>query len=93
MKVAGIEVPASVAARLALRLDQAGEIGLAHRVGIAVDTGHDVALSNVDRKTVIRVLADWPGELAELLVSLRSKLRETRHAGASTRFRPRFHPS
>lgn len=43
MKVAGKEIPTSAAAWLALRLDQAGENGLAHRVGIAVDTGNDVA--------------------------------------------------
>ncbi len=66
MKVAGTDISTGAAARLALRLDQAGETGLAHRVGIAVDTGHDVALTNLDRKTVLRVLADWPGELAEI---------------------------
>ena len=71
MKVAGTEIPTGAAARLALRLDQAGEIGLAHRVGIAVDTGHDVALTNLDRKTVLRALADWPGELAEIRDTLR----------------------
>ena len=71
MRVAGKEVPAGAAARLALRLDQAGENGLAHRVGIAVDTGHDVAFDTFDRKTVLRVLAGWPGELAEIRNALR----------------------
>jgi hypothetical protein len=84
MRVGDIEVPASAAARLALRLDRAGEIGLAHRVGIALDTGHDVALSNDDRKTVVRVLADWPGELAELRDALLSNLRGGNQARATT---------
>ena len=71
MKVKGKEVPAGAAAQLALRLHQAGENGLAHRVGIAVDTGHDVALDKLDRQTVLRVLAGWPGELAEIRNALR----------------------
>ena len=71
MKLAGKEIPTGDVARLALRLDQAGELGLAHRVGIAVDTGHDVAFTNLDRKMVLRVLADWPGELAEIRNTLR----------------------
>ena len=71
MKVKGKEVPAGAAAQLALRLHQAGENGLAHRVGIAVDTGHDVALDNFERQTVLQVLADSPGELAEIRNALR----------------------
>ena len=71
MKVAGKEIPAGAAARLALRVDQAGENGLAHRVGIAVDRGNDVALDKLDRQTVLRVLAGWPGELGEIRNALR----------------------
>jgi hypothetical protein len=71
MKVAGTETSAGAAARLALRLHQAGELGLAHRVGIAVDTGHDVGLNKLDRTIVVRVLADWPGEMAEIRNALR----------------------
>jgi hypothetical protein len=71
MKVAGTETPAGVAARLALRLHQAGELGLAHRVGIAVDTNHDVGFTNPERSTVMRVLASWPGEMTEIRNALR----------------------
>ena len=71
MRVASTELPTSAAARLALRLYQAGETGLAHRVGIAVDTGHDVALTNLERRTVLRVLASWPGEMTEIRNALR----------------------
>ena len=73
MRVGESEVSASAAARLALRLDRAGEQGLAQHVGLAVDTGRDVALSDADRETVLRVLADRPGELAELRDALLSR--------------------
>jgi hypothetical protein len=76
MRVGEIEVSTSAAARLALRLDRAGEQGLAQHVGLAVDTGGDVALSDADRETVLRVLADWPGELAELRDALLSRGRD-----------------
>ena len=59
MRVASTEVPTSAAARLALRLHQAGETDLAQRVGIAVDTGHDVAFTNPERSTVLRVLREF----------------------------------
>jgi len=71
MKLAGTEITASAAARLAVRLEQAGELGLAHRVGIAVDTGHDFGLNKQDRTTVLQVLADRPGEMAEIRKALR----------------------
>jgi pyridoxine 5'-phosphate synthase PdxJ len=63
MNFAGTEIPAGAAAHLAVRLQQAGEAGLAQRVGIAVDTGHDMQLTNLDRRAVLRVLALSPGEL------------------------------
>jgi hypothetical protein len=75
MRVGEIEVSASAAARLAMRLDRAGEQGLAQHVGLAVDTGGDVALSDADRETVLRVLAG-PGELAELRDALLSRGRD-----------------
>ena len=71
MKFAGTDISAGAVARLALRLEQAGETGLAHRVGIAVDTGHDMQLTNLDRKAVTRVLALSPGELREIRAALR----------------------
>jgi len=61
MNFAGTEIPAGSAAHLAVRLEQAGETGLAQRVGVAVDTGHDMQLTNLDCKVVqVRVRKRTP---------------------------------
>ena len=71
MKVAGIEMPASAVAELALLLHRAGESSLAQHVGRAVDNNRaEIGLHAGERETILRILDDPPVALKELHASL-----------------------
>jgi len=61
MVVAGVNISASAAARLALLLDRAGESGLAQRIGLAVDANsRGVGIRRDERGMVLAVLEIRP---------------------------------
>jgi hypothetical protein len=67
MRTAGIDLSASASSELALRLHRAGYAGLAHRIGIAVDTDQDqLSLSPRDRTAILSVLNGCPINLKKL---------------------------
>ena len=67
MRVAGIEMPASAVAELAVRLDRAGYFNLAQYIGRAVDNNRPaISLNRRDLPFVLGVLEDCPASLAPL---------------------------
>ena len=81
MKVAGIEMPASAVAELAVRLDRAGHLGLAQHIGRAVDNNRPaVSLKRRDLPIVLGVLEDCPARLAPLRATLLRSTSATRRA-------------
>jgi hypothetical protein len=67
MRVAGIEIPASAVAELAVRLDRAGHSDLAQYIGRAVDNNRPaVSFGLRDLPIVLGVLEDCPAGLAPL---------------------------
>jgi hypothetical protein len=67
MIVAGVDVPASAVAELALRLHQAGELDLAQHVGRAVDNNRAaLGLDPRDVPVALSALEDCPDALVQL---------------------------
>ena len=67
MRLAGVEVSDSTAARLAALLHRRGEVGLALDIGLAIDHMRpDVPLTVRDRDAILFALDDPTDELAEL---------------------------
>jgi hypothetical protein len=74
MRVAGVDIPASTVAKLALVLHRAGEDALAMRVGRAVDNQRQaVDLNRRECGDILRVLEDAPDGLTPLREALLQK--------------------
>jgi len=79
MVVAGVNISASAAARLALLLDRAGESGLAQRIGLAVDANsRGGGIRRDERGMVLAVLGNPPAELRVLREALTYRPRRRR---------------
>ena len=67
MLVAGVDLPVSSVAQLALCLSRAGENDIAMRVGLAVDTQREsLGFDPVERTRILRTLEDCPTALLPL---------------------------
>ena len=76
MRLAGVDVSDSTAARLAALLHRKGEAGLALEIGLAIDhMRSDVRLSDRDRQVILFAL-DLPTQLAR---DLRDVLLDEQH--------------
>lgn len=74
LSIAGVEVTASAASKLAFLLHEHGEQGLALHLGHAIDYLHDsFPLTSRERAAVLHVLTVCPPELADLRASLIAK--------------------
>ena len=70
MLVSGIELSLGAVAMLALRLHRRGEVGLAGRIGFAVDMNREVLrLNTQERRQLLQAVEDDP-ELADLRAAL-----------------------
>ena len=68
--VSGIDLPVGVVALLALRLHKRGEVGLASRIGFAVDMNRaELRLNTQERRQLLDAVEDDP-EFADLRVAL-----------------------
>ena len=85
LRIAGVDVSASAAAKLAYLLHEHGEVGLAGHLGHAVDHLHDqVVLTRRDKETILEVLTICPPELAGLRASLFEEHRRKAAARAGS---------
>ncbi len=67
MLVAGVDLPVSSVAQLALCLSRTGENDIAMRVGLAVDTQREsLGFDPVERTRILRTLEDCPTALLPL---------------------------
>lgn len=85
MTIAGVEVRAGAAAKLASLLSEHGEVALATHLGRAIDHVQDhFTLTARDRETVLRVLTLCPPELENLRGALSARTSEPRRAESSS---------
>ena len=71
MRLGGIEIGDSAAAKLACLLHDKGEDALALHIGCAIDHLHDdVTLTARDREALLRVLTECPADLSDFRATL-----------------------